>query len=300
MPEEYTTAEDPDGKPIYSGAQLTIAASMTLILTFALTHNLTGVTITDLLTLISLHCLHPHPFLRSLHYFQKYFKDLRSPLVYHRYCSFCFTPITADQTTSRCPNTKCNRNLSEKGATSYFIEIPIVQQIQNLFLRPGFYNLLQHRFTRSKKHRDNIEDIYDGALYKKLFSDNGFLSNPHNISFLWNTDGVSIFKSSNFSIWSLYLRINELPPKERRKKENMIFAGLWFGNTKPLMLTYLEPLTKSIADIHREGVHVKSPDVPQEFICKGIVLCGTCDLPAKAIILNMLQFNGRYGCPKCK
>lgn len=32
---------------------------------------------------------------------------------------------------------------------------------------------------------------------------------------------------------------------------------------------------------------------------KGIVIGGTCDLPAKALILNMKQFNGEYRCQKC-
>ncbi|KAF4518656.1 hypothetical protein B566_EDAN002690 [Ephemera danica] len=39
----------------------------------------------------------------------------------------------------------------------------------------------------------------------------------------------------------------------------------------------------------------------EEFLhlSSGVILCGTCDLPAKALVLNMNQFNGKYGCPKC-
>lgn len=33
---------------------------------------------------------------------------------------------------------------------------------------------------------------------------------------------------------------------------------------------------------------------------QGHVICGTCDLPAKAIFLNMLQLNGQCGCCKCE
>ncbi|XP_066583348.1 uncharacterized protein [Prorops nasuta] len=32
---------------------------------------------------------------------------------------------------------------------------------------------------------------------------------------------------------------------------------------------------------------------------KGIVICGMCDLPAKALFLNMIQYNGKFGCQKC-
>ena len=31
-----------------------------------------------------------------------------------------------------------------------------------------------------------------------------------------------------------------------------------------------------------------------------MLLCGTCDLPAKCMVMNMTQFNGKYGCTKCK
>ena len=40
-----------------------------------------------------------------------------------------------------------------------------------------------------------IGDVYDGALYNALFSAGGFLSSACNISFQWNTDGVSLFSS---------------------------------------------------------------------------------------------------------
>ncbi len=46
------------------------------------------------------------------------------------------------------------------------------------------------------------------------------MSNPANLSLLWNTDGVPIFKSSNYSIWPLYFTINELPYEHRMRKQN--------------------------------------------------------------------------------
>ena len=86
----------------------------------------------------------------------------------------------------------------------------------------------------------NLRDIYDGRVYKEL-SGNGNLKSPDAISFLINTDGAPVFKSSKVSNWPVYLMTNELPLIQRRKKENIIFAGLWFGDIKPIMLSYLEP-----------------------------------------------------------
>ena len=91
--------------------------------------------------------------------------------------------------------------------------------------RKNFHSNIQYRFVREKINHGHIEDIYDG-VYQELMQQ-GFLANEHHISFIWNTDGIPVFRSSNFSIWPLYFRINELPPKKRGLKDDMIFAGLW-------------------------------------------------------------------------
>ena len=45
------------------------------------------------------------------------------------------------------------------------------------------------------------------------------------------------------------------------------------------------------------GVTVHPPTLQSPVICKAIVLSGTCDIPAKAVALNMIGHNGFYGCP---
>lgn len=102
-----------------------------------------------------------------------------------------------------------------------------------MYSRRGFREKLSYRQTRVKKAEDNYEDIYDGLLYKELSKQGGILENPNNISFTWYTDGVPVFKSSKFSFWPVYLVINELPYKERFRKENLIIVKLWFGDKKP-------------------------------------------------------------------
>ena len=92
---------------------------------------------------------------------------------------------------------------------------------------------MQYRFKHQKKYSDHIEDIYDGCIYKKHFENDGFLSNTDNISFLWNTDGIPLFKSSKISIWPIFLVINELESKHRYKSENMLLAGIWYSSKNP-------------------------------------------------------------------
>ena len=175
----------------------------------------------------------------------------------------------------------------------------MADQLKTFYKCKGFYNDLKHRFHRTKKGKNNIEDIYDGLRYQKHMQKGCFLANKNNISLLWNTNGASVFKSSNYSIWPLYFVINELPIHKRWNKHNVILGGLWFGSQKPNMLTFLKPFTESISDLQTNGVEVYSPDTSSSFICRAMLLCGSCDLPAKAIVYNMKQYNGEYGCSHC-
>jgi hypothetical protein len=92
-----------------------------------------------------------------------------------------------------------------------------------LFSGMDFVDALRYRQTRTKKSPVNIEDVYDGNLYKEHFDPDGFFhgttqeekQHQLHISLQINTDGVSIFKSSKFGIWPIYAVINELSPSSR-------------------------------------------------------------------------------------
>lgn len=75
-----------------------------------------------------------------------------------------------------------------------------------------------YRFDKDFLNDNDISDIFSGQEYRKLMQPGGFLSkdNPLNISFSFNTDGVSPYKSSNKqNFWPIFLVINELPPRLR-------------------------------------------------------------------------------------
>ena len=283
-----------ESDPVYPGARISNAVSMLLIMTFVMTHKITGVSLKDLLSLIDIHCLMPHHLIRSLYKFKKYFGSVRTPLIHYYYCSNCSTSVSPD--CKKCPNILCQSEISEQNRC-FFIQLSIIDQLNS---QKGFYNDLLHRFSRKKKNNDNIEDIYDGSNYQQHMKDGKFLSRKENISFTWNTDGISVFKSSNYSIWPIYLAINELSLDKRWNSNNTILAGLWLGHQKPDMLLFLKLFTESLTTLYSEGVRFSSPDIQETFICRVMLLCGTCDLPAKAIVYNMLQFNGYYGCSLCK
>ena len=107
------------------------------------------------------------------------------------------------------------------------------------------------------------------------------------------------YHSSKFSLWPLYFAINELPCPQRFQRENMILAGLWYGESKPIMLNFLKPFHTALSKLENDGMTAKSPS-RETFISKAILLLGTCDLPAKCMVCNSTQFNGFFGCLKCK
>ena len=66
-------------------------------------------------------------------------------------------------------------------------------------------------------------------------------------------------------MWPLYLVINELDYRKRLSRENMLFTGLWFGEKKPAMWTFLTPCMKALKELEL-GVKFESP-LRGKFIC---------------------------------
>ena len=214
----------------------------------------------------------------------------KNPLKKHFFCAFCKSPL-------QCEAVQCSQ--CEVKKNNHFITICPIAQLQSLYKRKGFKEKLNYRFTRQDPPSTIYSDIYDGSLYKSLSVEGQILSDSHAISFTWYSDGVQIFKSSKFSIWPFYLTINELPYNERFEMENLLLIGLWFGVEKPQTNLFLSPLQETFEDLYK-GVnfYVYNCDIPINV--RGIIMCGTADLPAKAIFLNFNQFNGKFGCPVCK
>lgn len=106
----------------------------------------------------------------------------------------------------------------------------------------------------------------------------------------------------------------------RKQSKNLLLAGLWCSNMKPNMQLYLKPVVGMLKDLESKGacahqahsscyniylymhasVLVQPPGFEQPFTMKLLVVGCTCDLPARALVTNMMQFNGVYGCTFCE
>lgn len=137
--------------PIYPGSRLTIGISALLVMAVVLRHSLLGQALNDILKLIWLHCLGSSEFLRSINTLKKCFCNLSSPLTFHWYCSYCFMLVDKNNHDKFCPNSFCRKDFSVSGSLSFFVEVPIADQVRKLFLKPGFYNDIQFRQNRCKR-----------------------------------------------------------------------------------------------------------------------------------------------------
>ncbi|KAL7292310.1 hypothetical protein TKK_0013915 [Trichogramma kaykai] len=249
---------------LYARAPITVAESMLSILSLAHRFNITGTLMSSILSLIELHCIKPNNCIPSIYKLKKIFENIDKSIRRHAYCSNCESLIEDDF----CQI--CNVQSTD---SNYFIEIPIISQLESMFKRPQFLELLQYRFHRVKENEENYEDLYDGSIYKSLPVD--FTDNPNNVTFTWNSDGFPLFKSSK------------------------CIAGMWFGSKKPAVNLFLSVFEPDLQNLFN-GVNFSVPNEDQKVKVRGLIACGTCDLPAKAIFLNLQQYNGKNGCPHCE
>lgn len=285
---------DEEKEPLYPGCNVTLGAFMLLIALFCTKHNIVGEGIQQLLDMLALILPSEHKLVTTLHSYKTFFKNLKHPLKKHYYCKHCLFPVE-NIDSKFCSNSDCGKSF-ELSTANYFLEMPVINQIRNLFAQHGFYENLAHRFNR-KIDFGHYFDIYDGQLYKSYSENNGPLSKQENISFVGNTDGAAVFKSRNISVWPIFLVVNELPYKIRMKKENMILAALWFGSKKPVMSTFFKPLLSSLREL-ANGITCYSPSIGN-FISKAYLMCFTADLPARSLICNCNPYNIEFSCWKC-
>ncbi|XP_069465487.1 uncharacterized protein [Ambystoma mexicanum] len=303
FPEGETTEIDgipqeipPGTEHIHSGTTTSLGAAVLMICCLLIKFKLPDEAISDILTVIGMLLPQGHCMIKSLYHLRLFFKDLANNLIptVHYYCSSCYTPVK--KSTQQCTSHVCGKNLTEPGAMSYFVQLSIIAQLQSLWKRNDFSDYVRtHRFKHYSENIGNISDIYDGLLYKEMYK-KGILSDKNNLSFSMNTDGVPIFKSSNVSMWPVYMLINELPIAMRKKRHNILLYGIWISPGKPPMWSFLQPLYEELALLEK-GYEFHDENGP--FVSRCALLTCTCDLPARALVYNCVQFNGYYSCWHC-
>ncbi|XP_048111205.1 uncharacterized protein LOC125302185 isoform X1 [Alosa alosa] len=273
------------------------AEALLMLMSYIAKHNITGVQLTDLLSLINQ--LFGHEVLpRSKYLFNKVFNEQSKDISFQIYCQQCKHLIgTSHEITNRKHCVTCGTafETDRLNGGSFFLSLPLDSQIQAFLENSDVSSHLNYRFIRTKSNHNAISDIYDGVKYKALAGPGEILSNPNNLSYTFNSDGSPLFKSAKFSMWPIHIMINELPPAMRSK--HLILAGLWCGPREPLMEIFLKPFVEQAKKLANVGVTWRNQG---ELVKSKLVgLCCSVDSKARPQMLNTTQFNGYYGCSFC-
>lgn len=285
-PEECDESSGPvDGDPLlYPDAPLSLHESYTSILTLALTFKLSGAALQAVLNLVANHLPVSNIFKSSLSFFKNYFSYLQGPKTFEYYCSKCFQKL-ADK--SGC-------NVCKGSKVCYLIKLSMAQQLQAMFDRDGFYNKL---CFSNQSNSGTFKDLFDGSVYQAMV-EKGLLGSDGRLSGQLYTDGAALYVSANVSVWPAFVSINELPYEERFKKQNILLPVLWCGPTKPpinILMSAVFPDLQNLAN----GLKVEVKNIGQKEV-KLFIINATGDLPARSMMLNMVQFNGANSCQCCE
>ncbi|KAK3923602.1 Centrosomal protein of 295 kDa [Frankliniella fusca] len=272
---------------LFSNSTLSVSDSVAALLQLATSCHMSGTDFCKLLDCVHLLLPKPNNLPPTRHAVFNILKDDSTALNVIYYCDSCWKIRSSQQ--EHC-------DVCRNSSVTYFIGCSIIQQLQKIFARPGLIEKLKYKNSRTKQNCDGIEDLYDSSIYKE--AELTFLTDIFKISLTWYTDGVSLYNCSSYSLWPFIFVVNELPPEDRFKPENLIIGGLWGDSAKPHPNLFLLPLYHEILKL-KEGFPVKLHGEENEREVKGIVLFGTADVPAKATFMCMKGHSGYYSCPKC-
>ena len=254
-------------------------------MSFVLRHSLTKAALQDLLDIFNEHF--PGLVPATTYLFHKSYGEY-GQYETHFYCSTCENYIgntTANSICSVCSAPFNADNNLKSG--SYFLVLDLAAQIKAILENPDIT-------VTSTPVSSSVSDISSGAQYQKLMQTGALQGDD--ISLLWNSDGIPAFESNTFQIWPIQCQIIELNPKDRRT--NICVPCLWFGHSKPNMLSFLTAFVDQLKTLEDHGITWRDHN-NVEHITKVHALVCSADSVARPMLRNSKQFNGNYGCDFC-
>jgi hypothetical protein len=209
-----------------------------------------------------------------------------------------------------CPEARYKpnpRNPTRLIPRRYFVYLPIIPRLANLFLDPEMARRLRYR---TKPRPNSITDIFDGTYYRSLLGrrvtvgaetlEHKYFSKPTDVALGLSTDGFGPFKSRKQTCWPLILFNYNLHPSICTQLAHILCIGVIPGPNAPKDIsTYLEPLIDELEDLAR-GVPAFDSKDGHTFSLRAYLLACFGDMPAVAKLMAMKGHNGKFPCHACK
>jgi hypothetical protein len=136
-----------------------------------------------------------------------------------------------------------------------------------------------------------FSDVCRGTYYQRRSAE------ENRLTLIVHCDGAPLVRSSKQSLWPLFASVVELPPPIREHQRNIVLLAIWASKRKPNpnlflheTITDLQSLIKNGMTLFLRGVEYKITVSTQYFIS---------DLPAKALFLRTISYNGYSACTSC-
>nr|XP_029724529.1 uncharacterized protein LOC115264687 [Aedes albopictus] len=197
------------------------------------------------------------------------------------FCTNCqYGYETAPQPEIVCPVENCGST-----RTDFFIAFPIEQQIRETISKYS----KQIAEYEAAIIDDDIRDINRGRLARSIMRNDV----SKYITLSANEDSAAAVKCSNKKpIYPLFVTLNNLPPKLRFNKNNLILAALWFNPGKPNMALFHKNFVLQLQQL-RNGITINNE------VYKVVLLQSCTDSVGRCELFCSKQYNGWYGCTYC-
>ena len=130
---------------LYQDSRITVGESLALTMAF-MRHKLSMVASNDLISLLELHCPKENNAVKGLSQFKEHFQYLKHPMKRHFCCPNpkCQVYISVGKPKDGDVCRICSGPLSDK---SFFIELPVKDQLQTILSRKLYNILLQYMYV---------------------------------------------------------------------------------------------------------------------------------------------------------
>lgn len=261
-------------------SDLTAAEVRYMILNYFIKHRLTQKALVDLLKMFNVMAgskLFPECF----EAFNASFPD---PYNYSRvyYCTECQCGLGKSTPTKHdvCPIAECGGNKFD-----FFITLPIEQQLRETMIKYRKEIADYAKYVRN----ENISDINQGEVVKEIRAK----IQGNVITLSVNTDGAAAYRwSINKPCYPIFVVVNNLPPRIRFDKNNLLMAGIWLSKGEPNIPLFFKEFCEETIKL--------SKNFSVESDVYNVVLVQNClDSVARPKLQNSTQFNGKFGCSVC-
>jgi flavodoxin len=223
-------------EPIFEGSTIKVFDVMAVLLFVMCTAGICLSLVDLLLLLLQLFLPSKNNLAKTKYKFKQYFASTFNCMKTSYY--YCYKCCKINEK-SICSYIDCSSKLQQKFFAADIIEILKAKMQQEQFHKDIKYFREEYATTEGA-----MTDHYNGDTYQKLAYP--ITRNPNNLSFTLNTDGIPPYKGSKHQIWSIYLTVNEMKKEKRYKEENVLFVGLWVGDSKPDFNAFLSILVKDL------------------------------------------------------